>query len=439
MVFDRLKDSIKDFAGLTVADKEDVEALLKDIQRDLIQADVDIQLVKELTDDIKDEALSKEVPSGISRKEHVLNIVYEHLTELLGEEEAEISVEPKRVLLLGLFGAGKTTTAGKLADFYRKRGMKVGLIAADVHRPAAYQQLKQNAEKANVDFYGEEDADDAEEVVRRGMDELSDCQIVIVDSAGRDSMNDELREELEGIERVFQPDEKLLVVPADIGQSAREQAETFDGAVGINGVVVTKMDSSAKGGGALSSCARTDATIQFIGTGEGLEDLEVYDPEDFVSELLGVPDLSSLIEKAQQAIDEEDAKKFMEGDFTLKDFYEQMEQMTDMGGFDKILDMLPISQSKLPDNAMEMQEEQIERYRHIMDSMTEEEMEEPKIIDGDRAERIARGSGTSKKEVRQMIKQYRQAKNMMDKFGGSGGKGLKRGNMSKIMQQMGLR
>ncbi len=439
MVFDNLKDSIKDFAGLTVADKEDVEALIKDIQRDLIQADVDIQLVKDLTDSIKEEALQDEAPSGISRKEHVLNIVYEHLTDLLGKDKAEVEVKPKRVLLLGLFGAGKTTTAGKLADYYRKRGMKVGLIAADVHRPAAYQQLRQNADEAEVEFYGEEDADDAEAVVRQGMEELSDCQIVIVDSAGRDSMNTELREELTGIERAFEPDEKYLVVPADIGQSAREQAETFDDAIGINGVIVTKMDSSAKGGGALSSCARTRATITFIGTGEDLTDLEVYDPEEFVSELLGVPDLSSLIEKAQQAIDEEDAKKFMEGDFTLHDFYNQMDQMTEMGGFEKIMDMLPVSQSKLPDNAMEMQEEQITRYRHIMDSMTDKEMADPKIIDGSRAERIAEGSGTTKKEVRQMIKQYRQAKNMMDKFGGGGGKGMQQGKMKRMMQQMGLR
>jgi signal recognition particle subunit SRP54 len=438
MVFDNLKESIKDFAGLGVADKEAVEQLVKNIQRDLIRADVDIELVSELSDQIKEDALQEDLPSSLSRKEHVLNIVYDHLADFLGDEPADIEVQPKRILLAGLFGAGKTTTAAKLADFYRKRGLKVGLIAADVHRPAAYQQLKQNAEKAEADFYGEEDADDAAQVVQRGMKELSDCQVVIVDSAGRDSMDDNLRNELQQIERVFNPDEKLLVVPADIGQAAGEQAQEFNQAVDITGVVITKMDSSAKGGGALSSCGQADATIQFIGTGEQLDDLDVYDPEDFVSELLGVPDLSSLLEKAQEAFDEEDAKQFMEGDFTLKDFYEQMGQMTEMGGFDKILDMLPISSSQLPDNVMEMQEQQIERYRHIMDSMTDNEMENPKSINASRANRIAEGSGTTKKEVRQMIKQYRQAKNMMDKFGGSGGKGMKRGKMKQMMQQMGL-
>ncbi|MDY6778091.1 MAG: signal recognition particle receptor subunit alpha [Candidatus Nanohaloarchaea archaeon] len=435
MVFDNLKESIKDFAGLGVADREAVEELVQDIQRDLIQADVDIQLVKDLSERIKEQALKEDLPSNLTRKEHVLNIVYEELAGILGDEKAEIEIEPKKILLLGLFGAGKTTSAGKLASFYRKRGMKVGLIAADVHRPAAYEQLQQNAEEAEAAFYGDPDADDAAQVVREGMRELQDCQIIIVDSAGRDSMNDELRQELKEIEDVFNPDEKMLVVPADIGQSAREQAETFDQAVGINGVIITKMDSSAKGGGALSSCAQTEATITFIGTGEELDDLEVYDPESFVAELLGVPDLSSLLEKAQQEIDEEDAQKFMEGDFTLDDFYSQMEKMTSMGGIEKMLDKLPISSKKLPDNVMEMQEDQIETYRHIIDSMTPEEKQDPGVVGSSRASRIAEGSGTSKKEVRQMIKQYRQAKNMMDKFGG---RNMKRGNLKKMMRQMGL-
>ncbi|MCJ7429103.1 MAG: signal recognition particle receptor subunit alpha [Candidatus Nanohaloarchaeota archaeon QJJ-5] len=434
MVFDNLKDSIKDFAGLGVADKEAVEDLVQDIQRDLIQADVDIQLVKELSEDIKEEALREDIPGQLTRKEHVLNIVYEHLAAILGDEPA-IDIEPKRVLLIGLFGAGKTTTAGKLANFYRKRGLTPGLIAADVHRPAAYEQLKQNADKTDVPFYGDPDATDAAAVVEAGMDELDTTDVMIVDSAGRDSMDDELREEITAIENTFRPDETLLVVPADIGQSAREQAETFQEAVGIDGVVVTKLDSSAKGGGALSSCAAAGANIQFIGTGEGLDDLEIYDPESFVEDLLGVPDLESLIEKAQQSIDEETAKDFMQGDFDLQDFYEQMEQMTEMGAMDQIMDMLPFNTSKLPDNVMEMQEEKIGAYRTLMDSMTQEEMEDPKLVDDSRAKRIAQGAGRDKQEVREMIKQYRQAKNMMDKFSGGD---MKRGGMKKMMRQFGM-
>lgn len=434
MVFDNLKDSIKDFAGLGVADREAVEELVKDIQRDLIQADVDIQLVKELSEDIKEEALKEDIPGQLTRKEHVLNIVYEHLAAILGDEP-EIAVEPKRILLIGLFGAGKTTTAGKLANFYRKRGLTPGLIAADVHRPAAYEQLQQNAEQIDAPFYGDPDSDDAAQVVEEGMDALADTDVMIVDSAGRDSMDDDLRTEIKAIEATFQPDETILVVPGDIGQSAREQAETFQDAVGIDGVVVTKLDSSAKGGGALSSCAAAGASIQFIGTGEGMDDLEVYNPESFVEDLLGVPDLESLIEKAQESIDEETAKDFMKGDFDLKDFYEQMEQMTEMGAMDQVMDMLPFNTSQLPDNVMEMQEEKIGAYRTLMDSMTEEEMHDPKVVDDSRAKRIAQGAGREKQEVREMIKQYRQAKNMMDKFSGGD---MKRGGMKKMMRQFGM-
>ncbi len=435
MVFENLKESIKEFTGLAVADKEAVNKLVKNIQRDLIRADADIGLVKELSETIKDRALKQDLPKGLTRKEHVLNIVYEELSSILGDEKANIEIKPKKILMIGLFGAGKTTTSAKLADFYRKRGLKSGLIAADVHRPAAYEQLQQNAEKSGSEFYGEKENKSAEKIVKNGLKALSDCDVIITDSAGRDSMNKELEKELKSIEKQFKPDETLLVVPADIGQSAREQAETFNKAVGIDGVIVTKMDSSAKGGGALSSCAAAKTEIKFIGTGEGIGDLEIYDPESFVSDLLGVPDLSKLLEKARESIDEEKAKQILEGDFTLKDFYEQMDQMSSMGGFDKIFDKLPFG-NKLPDNIMDMQEKQLKKYRHIMDSMTEEEMNNPKLINSSRAERISNGSGTEKKEVRQMIKQYRQAKNMMDKFSG---KNMRRGNMKKMMRQFGMR
>ncbi len=433
MVFGKLKESIKEFAGMGVADKEDVKALVKDIQRDLIRADVEVSLVKDLTETIENKALKEDLPSSITRKEHVLNIVYEELAGILGGEKPDITAEPKRILLLGLHGVGKTTTAAKIAEFYRKRGLKTGLIAADIHRPAAYEQLKTNAEKADADFYGDPDAESAEKVVKKGMKELSECDVVIVDSAGRDSMNSELEQELRSIEQAFKPDEKILVVPADIGQSAKEHAEQFENAVGVDGVAVSKMDSTAKGGGALTSCYTTGAEVWFIGTGEKVDDIEVYDPEDFVSELLGVPDLSSILEEAREAFDEEDAKKLMEGDFTLKDFYEQMDQVSSMGSMEKMLDMLPFG-DKLPDNALDMAEGQVEKYRHIIDSMTEEEMNDPKIIGSSRAERIAKGSGTSRQDVRQMIKQYRQAKNMMDKFSGRN----MEGKMKQMMKKMGM-
>lgn len=430
-MFDRIKDSIQKFSSKGVADKEAVEQLVKDIQRDLIQADVDVALVSELSDEIREEALQEELPQGLTRKEHVLEIVYSKLEDLLGEE-AEIKVVPQDILLCGLYGAGKTTTAGKLADFYRKRGLKVALVAADTDRPAAYDQLEQIAEDVNAEFYGEPDAEDPVEVVKNAEKEL-DADVTIVDSAGRNSLDKDLSKELADIDSAFKPDQKYLVMPADIGQSARKQAEKFDDAVGITGVIVTKMDSSAKGGGALVACEHSGASVKFVGTGEKMEDLEVYDPVDFVSQMIGQPDLESLLEKIEQM--DTDPEKLLEGDFTLRDFQEQMESVTGSGMMEEMLQQLPIGGAKVPDNVASMTEEKISSYSIIMDSMTEEEMQDASIINRSRIERIAEGSGTSKEDVRELIKHYRQTKNMMDKFDK---KSMKRGNMQGLMQNLGL-
>lgn len=430
-MFDRIKDSIQKFSSRGVADKEAVEQLVKDIQRDLIQADVDVGLVSELSDEIREEALAEDLPQGLTRKEHVLEIVYSKLEELLGEE-AEIEIVPQRILLCGLYGAGKTTTAGKLADYYRKRGMKVGLVAADTDRPAAYDQLEQIAEDVKTEFYGEPDAEDPVQVVKNAEKNI-DADVIIVDSAGRNSLNDDLSKELANMDSAFKPDQKYLVMPADIGQSARKQAEKFDDAVGITGVIVTKMDSSAKGGGALVACEHSGASVKFVGTGEKMEDLEVYDPVDFVSQMIGQPDLESLLEKIEQM--DTDPEKLLEGDFTLRDFQEQMESVTGSGMMEELFQQLPIGGAKVPDNIASMTEEKVGSYSVIMDSMTDEEMKDASIINRDRIERIAEGSGTSEEDVRELIKHYRQTKNMMDKFDK---KSMKRGNMQGLMQNLGL-
>ena len=430
-MFDKIKGSIEKFSSRNVADKEAVKELVKDIQRDLIRADVDVGLVSDLTDEIKEEALKEDLPQGLSRKEHVLKIVYDKLEELLGEE-AEIEVEPKNILLCGLYGAGKTTTAGKLADFYRKRGMKVGLIAADTDRPAAYNQLKQISEDVEAEFYGNPDAEDPVKVVEKGMEKL-DTDVTIVDSAGRDSLNDRLKKQLSDMSDAFNPEEKYLVIPADIGQSAREQAEMFHESVGITGVIVTKMDSSAKGGGALVACADSDAKVKFIGTGEKMGDLEEYDPVDFVSDMIGQPDLESLLEKIEEM--DTDPEALLEGDFTMEDFKEQIESVTQAGVMEEMMQQLPFSSNKLPDNMQDMTEGKIENYTVIMDSMTDEEMKDPSIIKGSRRERIAQGSGTNKSEVGELVKHFKQTKNMMNKFDKNS---MKRGNMKDMMSKMGL-
>ena len=430
-MFDRIKESVQKFSRKNVADKEAVEELVKDIQRDLIQADVDVSLVSDISDDIREKALEEEVPSGLTRKEHVLEIVYNKLEELLGDE-AEIEIEPQTILLAGLYGAGKTTTTGKLADFYRKRGLKVGVIAADTDRPAAYDQLKQIAEEVDVQFYGEKDAEDPVRVVENGKKAL-DVDVLIVDSAGRNSLNAELSQELSEMEKAMQPDEKYLVMPADIGQSARDQAEQFDDAVGITGVIVTKMDSSAKGGGALVACEHSGAQVQFVGTGEQMQDLEVYDPVDFVSQMIGQPDLESLLEKIEEM--DTDPEALLEGDFTLEDFQDQMSQVTDTGMMEEMFQQLPIGGSQISDNISNMTEGKIQSYSVIMDSMTEEEKKDPSRIKRDRIERIAVGAGKTERDVRDLLKHYRQTKNMMDKFDK---KSLKRGNMQDMMKNLGF-
>lgn len=430
-MFDKIKSSIEKFSSRNVADKEAVQELVKDIQRDLIRADVDVALVSDLTDEIKEEALKDDLPSGLSRKEHVLKIVYDKLEDLLGQE-ADVEVQPKNILLSGLYGAGKTTTAGKLADYYRKRGMKVGLIAADTDRPAAYEQLQQIAEEVEAEFYGDPEAEDPVKVVEEGMQKI-EADIKIVDSAGRDSLDDKLKQQLADISDAFKPEEKYLVIPADIGQSAREQADMFDEAVGITGVIVTKMDSSAKGGGALVACANSDASVQFIGTGEKMGDLEEYDPVDFVSDMIGQPDLESLLEKIEEM--DTDPEAILEGDFTMKDFKEQIESVTQAGVMEEMMQQLPFSSNKLPDNMQDMTEGKIQEYTVMMDSMTDEEMKDPSIIKESRRERIAKGSGTSKSEVSELVKHYKQTKNMVDKFDKNS---MKRGNMKDMMSKMGF-
>lgn len=430
-MFDRIKESIEKFSGKAVADEEAVEQLVEDIQRDLIQADVDIELVSGLSDDIRQEAMADEVPSGLSRKEHVLEIVYSRLEQLLGDE-ADVREGPHDILLCGLYGAGKTTTAGKLADFYRKRGLKAGLVAADTDRPAAHEQLEQVADDVDAEFYGRKDADDPVAVVEEARESM-DVDVMIVDSAGRDSLEDELRQELSELHSVLEPEETYLVIPADIGQSAGEQSRRFDDAVGITGVVVTKMDSSAKGGGALVACQHSGSPVKFVGTGEEMTDLKVYDPVKFVSQMIGQPDLESLLQKVEEM--DTDPEELLEGEFTLRDFREQMESVTGSGMMEEMMKQLPFAADKIPDNVSQMTEEKVEVYSFIMDSMTDEELSDPSVIDKSRAERIAEGSGTSRSDVRDLVKHYRQTKNMMDKVDE---KSMKRGNMQQMLRKLGV-
>jgi len=361
--------------------------------------------------------------------------VYEELVQFLGGEQKEFKVEDKKpftIILIGLFGSGKTTTAGKLGRYLQKRGKKVALVGLDVHRPAAMDQLEQVGKQANLTVFVNKKEKDPLKIYKEFEKNYSKYDVLIVDTAGRDALSEELIEELKKVHSLVQPDESLLIISADIGQAAQTQAKAFNDSGGITGVVVTKMDGTAKGGGALSACATTGSPIKFIGVGEKPDDLETFNPKGFVGRLLGMGDLQGLLEKAKEAISEEDAKdiekKLMKGEFSLLDLYSQMEAMSKMGSLGKIMEMVPgMGQLKLPKDALKVQEGKLKTWKFLMNSMTKEELEDPEIINAGRMERVAKGSGRPISEVRELIKQYRESKKLI--------KMLKGGSPEKLMKK----
>ncbi|VVB60533.1 Signal recognition particle 54 kDa protein [uncultured archaeon] len=436
-MLDKIKDALSKFARIGVADKNSVDELVKELQRTLIQADVDVKLVFELSKRIKDEALDEKIPKGLTRREHVINIVHKELTQFLGEKAPQIELKKQKILLVGLFGSGKTTSSAKLAKFYLKKGLTVGLISCDTWRPAAYEQLKQLGDKIGVEVYGNPKEKKASKIVKDGLKQFADKKVIIIDSAGRSALDDDLRKELEEVDKAAGADEKLLVLSGDIGQAAKKQAEEFNKITGLTGVILTKMDSSAKGGGALSACFASGINVKFIGTGEKIDDFEVYDPVRFVGRLLGMGDLQALLERAREAIEPEKAADFIKGEFSLQDFFGQIESVSKMGSFSKILEMIPgMSSIKLPKEALDVQEAKMKKWKYIMQSMTKEEKQNPDVIDSSRVQRIAKGSGTRPEEVKELIKSYNQTKKMVKKM--QGGKMLKRGPMAGMMKGMGI-
>ncbi len=436
----KLKDSLQKFARLGVADRKSVKELLREIQRVLIQSDVNVKLVFELSKRIEENALDEKIPAGLTRKEHVVNIVYEELTSFLGEKPPELSLGKQKILLLGLFGSGKTTLTAKLAKFYQNKGLSVGVITTDTWRPAAYHQLEQLAKKTKTPFYGEEGEKDPIKILKNGLKKMKGKDVVIIDSAGRSALDDELAKELKDIEKVLKPKEKLLVLSGDIGQAALKQATEFNKLVGLTGVAVTRMDSSAKGGGVLSACHAAEVNVRFISVGEKPDDLEMYDPVRFVGRLLGMGDLEGLLEKAKSAMDPKKTQELLQGEFTLKAFYQQIESTKKMGSLQQIMEMIPgMGSLKLPKDMLDVQEEKMHKWKIMMDSMTDEELTKTEdVMDKNRVNRIATGSGTKPEEVRELVRSYKQMKKMMKKF--KGGKFMKRGGkMGNLLKGMGLK
>lgn len=428
-----LSKTMKKLAGMTIVDEEVVREVIKDIQRALIQSDVNVKLVFKLSKSIENRALNEEPPRGITPKEHIIRIVYEEMVKLVGEKAQELSIDekPYRILFLGLQGSGKTTTIGKLARHLRRRGFTVGVVCTDTWRPAAFEQLRQYTEGQDIDVYGDPQNRDAVDLARKGLEEFQKKDVIIFDTAGRHKEEKDLLNEMEELSDVVRPHEAILVIDGTIGQQAREQALAFREATDIGSIIVTKLDGSAKGGGALSAVAEIGAPIKFIGTGERIEDLEVFDPERFISRLLGMGDLRSLLEKVEEVseedISEESLDAILSGRFTLKDMRVQFEMMGKMGPLQQIMKMLP-GMGKLPKDASKMTDETIKRYLIIMDSMTDEELEKPDIIKHSRIRRIARGSGTRNEDVKDLLKYYKVTKKAM--------KGLGRRKMGGPMGQL---
>lgn len=417
-----LRDVLKKIANAGHVDEKLIKEVTRDIQRALLQADVNVKLVLDLTKEVERRSLTEKPPAGMSSREHVIKIIYEELVKILGEQRA-IPLSRQTIIMVGLYGQGKTTTAGKLGRYFHKKGLKVGLIAADVHRPAAYDQLKQIGDKLGIPVYGIRDAKDATKIVSEGLKEFSGTDVIIIDTSGRHALEDDLIEEIKDVAKIARSDERILVLDASTGQQAGPQAKAFHDAVGVTSVILTKMDGTAKGGGALSAVAQTKAPIVFIGAGEHLEDLDPFEPARFISRLLGMGDVQYLLEQAQESMTEEEAlettKKIMAGRFTLKEMYDQMEMLTKMGPLKKLVSMLPGMPGLTDKIDVEESQQRLWKYRVIMDSMTEGEMEDPRIIKSTRILRIAKGSGVDPKDVRELLRQYNVSKRAVKGFLGN--------------------
>lgn len=415
-----LGDTVRKLLRLPIVDEKAIRELVKDLQRALLQADVNVELVLQISRNVEKRAIEEKLPPGISRREHVIKVLYEELTRFLGEEAPKTTIPPGKtqvIMLVGIQGTGKTTAAVKLARFYQKRALRVGIICADNFRPGAYEQLAQLASKVSIPVYGNPKNPSPEKLVKEGFShfEKEKEDLIIVDTAGRHKNETQLMDEMRRLANLAKPNEIILAVDGSIGQAATAQAKAFNEATNIGSILVTKLDGTAKGGGALSAVAATGAKIKFISVGEGTDDIEQFVPSNFVGRILGIGDVASLVEKVREAeikIPEKKARAMLEGRFNLKDMYDQLEAVRKMGPLKKVLGMLPGAYN-VSDDAMENAEEKMDAWRVMIQSMTREEVEEPKIIDSSRARRIARGSGRTEKEVKELVNQYTMMKKMM--------------------------
>ncbi|PCN49986.1 signal recognition particle protein [Candidatus Geothermarchaeota archaeon ex4572_27] len=416
-----LRAAISKFLGAPIADERAVRELIRDVQRALLQGDVNVELVLSLTRRVEEEALKSKPPPGITRRELALKAVYEELIRLLGGRPSELRLDPKRlnvVMMVGVQGSGKTTSAAKLALFLKRRGFKPVLICADNYRPAAYEQLAQLGQRIGVPVLGGDRRRSPIELAREGVEAARrmGANVAIIDTAGRHKDEGSLMEEMRRMAEAVKPDEVMLVIDATIGQQAKAQAEAFNRTVKVGSIFLTKLDGAAKGGGALSAVAATGATIKFVGLGEDVDEIQLFDPRRFVNMLLGMGDLEALVEKVREAEvkpEKKTVEALLTGRFTLKDMLEQLESLRKLGPLRKVFELIPGLSLKLPPEAMEVAEEKLEKWSAALKSMTREEMERPEIINRSRIRRIARGSGVDPRDVKELIEQFNAMRRVM--------------------------
>jgi len=432
-----LRAAIKKIINSSGIDEELIKELAKDVQRALLQSDVNVKLVLEITQNLEQRSLNESPPPGLSRKDHIVKILYDELAKLLGNEK-EFSFKPgkiNKILMLGIQGSGKTTISAKLAKFLTKQGYKVGVIGADTYRPGALVQLRTMCEKSNVEVFGEENNKDSPQIVKNGLKHFADSglDIILIDTAGRHKEEKSLLEEMIQINKVAEPDLALLVIDGTIGQQCFSQAEAFHKTVPVGGIVITKLDSSAKGGGAIAASAATGAQIMYVGTGERIDDLEKFSPTRFVGRLLGMGDVQALLDLAKRLENEADdvrLKRMSSGKMNMEDFYFQLEEVTKAGSLKGLLDNMPGLSGMVQEDKLEQMEGRVDKWRYIIQSMNKEEKANPDLLNASRIKRIARGSGWPEHEVKELLKNYKNSKNMM--------KASKGRQMQGMLRRMGI-
>ena len=435
--------ALKKLVGASDVNEELIDSLCKDVQRALIQSDVNVRLVLSITQNLKKRSMEETPPKGLSRKDHTVSILYDELSRLMGNtgdaaqnkqpEKQVISFTPGKmniVLMFGIQGSGKTTVTAKLARWLTKHGYHVGVIGADTWRPGALTQLKMNCVKINVEVFGDESNKDAPSIVKNGINYFKEAgsDVVIIDTAGRHKDEAELLEEMKSMYNISKPDLILLVIDGTIGQQAFSQAKSFHETVPVGGIIITKLDGTAKGGGALAASAVTGSRIFFIGNGERIDDLEEFSPTRFVGRLLGMGDIKAILDLAKDLelqADENQSKRVLSGKMTIEDFYSQMENVGKMG-FRNIIDNLPGLSGVVKEDQIDVIQGKLEKWRYIIQSMSKDEKRNPEVINDSRRKRIARGSGVAEHDVKDLIKNFNNSKSMIKQSKGRQMQGMLR-------------